>query len=438
MARLGVRVGIYSLYLTTMLKPAALRLRAQLWTIANNKGQVPSLPAEGRTSLELAPDSNRDFFAAIGFLPLGNHAIRADMVERLAAMGRQAVRDSREAHHRLQTERRASEQAARLAKTEINEWMIVAAALGEPIGAAEPAAPAAPAPAEPTPAVAMEPENETIEVSSPVCYVDSPELRAGEPSSESPVQAPGAAPANDAPAHGSASSEAAAAPAAAEKLPAEPVRPTIKLKPPKKIELPLLPPGQFRAAAEMLSLVGCSEPAIAPVLRALGYRVHLPSDETGPLHSFSLPPRYPREERRERGGERRGRDRRSHQAGEAAVHGPRRHDGAASQPADGAQQRQQRDRDQNRRGPERHEQAPQQPAGREHAPPQAMDRAKRPPEGQSQKPPRDRDQRFDKRGRRDAAGPAVRLVASTEKKGGPPAGDSPFAKLLELKFGNKK
>ena len=38
--------------------------------------------------------------------------------------------------------------------------------------------------------------------------------------------------------------------------------------------------------------------------------------------------------------------------------------------------------------------------------------------------------------RRDPGGPALRLYATTEKKGD--VADSPFAKLLELKLGGKK
>ena len=52
----------------------------------------------------------------------------------------------------------------------------------------------------------------------------------------------------------------------------------------------------------MMSLVGCSEPEMANVLRGLGYRVHPPSEENGPLHAFSIKPRFvrEREEQRER------------------------------------------------------------------------------------------------------------------------------------------
>ena len=51
-------------------------------------------------------------------------------------------------------------------------------------------------------------------------------------------------------------------------------------------------------------------------------------------------------------------------------------------------------------------------------------------------PPRD-DRRGPRPPRRDTGGPALRLYATTEKKGDP-ATDSPFAKLLELKLGGKK
>ena len=52
----------------------------------------------------------------------------------------------------------------------------------------------------------------------------------------------------------------------------------------------------------MMSLVGCSEPEMANVLQGLGYRVHPPSEENGPLFAFSMKPRFvrEREEQRER------------------------------------------------------------------------------------------------------------------------------------------
>ena len=159
LARLGVRVGVYSLYFPSMLKPVPIRLRAGLWMVARNRETIPPLPAEGRTSMDLPRDAERDFYATIGYLPLGDHAIRADMVERLAAMARQAVRESRESGAprpagAKATKRRPSRDASRGSRAatpppmdEISEWAIVAAAFGE----AEPAPRACDPPPAPEP-----------------------------------------------------------------------------------------------------------------------------------------------------------------------------------------------------------------------------------------------------------------------------------------------
>src|SRR5262249_13960845 len=151
--KLGVRVGIFSLYFPSMLKPVPIRLRAGLWMVAHNRDSIPTLPAEGRTSMDLPPGSEREFYGAIGYIPLGNHAIRADMVERLAARPRQAVRESRENARRAQQEEKKPAEAdarprrergrrgepaasappvpAPPTNDEISEWAIVAAAFGE-------------------------------------------------------------------------------------------------------------------------------------------------------------------------------------------------------------------------------------------------------------------------------------------------------------------
>ena len=110
--------------------------------------------------MDLPHGAERDFYATIGYIPLGNHAIRADMVERLAAMARAAVRDSRENARRAQQEkqegrdrrpsrprrrprgrRRRRRSRRRRTDDEISEWAIVAAAFGESEPAPKPAAP---------------------------------------------------------------------------------------------------------------------------------------------------------------------------------------------------------------------------------------------------------------------------------------------------------
>src|SRR5471032_1751502 len=170
LAKLGVRVGIYTLYFPSMLKPVPIRLRAGLWMVAKSRDTIPPLPAEGRTSMDLPRDAERDFYAAIGYLPLGNHAIRADMVERLAAMARQAVRESREATRRApqqQTKAPAAEQTTQAGEStapktdEISEWAIVAAAFGEAEPAVEASAPEEIKPEDPAPPVDAVPAVET-------------------------------------------------------------------------------------------------------------------------------------------------------------------------------------------------------------------------------------------------------------------------------------
>ena len=441
LARLGVRIGVFSLYFPSMLKPVPIRLRAGLWMIAKNREAIPTLPAEGRTSMDLPRDAERDFYSAIGYLPLGDHAIRADMVERLAAMARAAVRDSRESSRRAQQQEKQEKKPVAKATAdapaipaaatadEISEWAIVAAAFGEnepaetateaqaETSASEPVATSEPA-AEPAPEPAAETVAEAPAEAAPVVEsAPAEESTAQEPTGETTV--------GEEAANGPAATEPApetVAEAAAE--PAETTPAKAETKPTKKEPRPL-PPGWFRATPQMMSLVGCSEPEMADVLRALGYRVHPPSEENGPLYAFSIKPRFvrEREEQRER------------------------------------QRLQERERNQRRRErPERPNErqffadSPRPPKGRDDGPrsgsrPGGGHAGNGPrPEGQKQerkdgRPPQDNRGRDDRRGprppRRDSGGPALRLYASTETKG-EQAADSPFAKLLELKLGGKK
>jgi ATP-dependent RNA helicase SUPV3L1/SUV3 len=394
LARLGVRMGVYSLYFPSMLKPVPIRLRAGLWMVARNRDSIPPLPAEGRTSLNLPRDAERDFYAAIGYLPLGNHAIRADMVERLAAMARQAVRESREASRRAQQEKKAASAGTPTATSataapssdEITEWAIVAAAFGE--AEPQPAQTEPPAEAEPvaedtteraTAETGVEAASVEAKVAQPADVADTAESAAA--TSESDEQAP--------------SQEVAA--------------PSTGTDPRPKAEPTLLPPGHFRATPQMMSLVGCSEPEMADVLRGLGYRVLLPTEEGGP-HSFSVKPRFLREREEQRERQREQQRQHREQRRRERPDRPNERQFFADSPG--------------RDGPRRDHAKPHGPR----------------PDGGKGAPREDRrDER--PRGprlpRRDAGGPALRLYATTEKKGDN-AADSPFAKLLELKLGGKK
>lgn len=392
LARLGVRVGVYSIYFPSMLKPVPIRLRAGLWMIARNRETIPPLPAEGRTSMDLPKDAERDFYATIGYLPLGDHAIRADMVERLAAMARQAVRESRETARRTQPEKKPAVDAASTAPSaaaapsgspsaeEISEWAIVAAAFGE----------SEPAPAPDAPVV------EAVAVETPVVEAPAVEAPAVEASAAEE-------PASDALAADQA--------AAAETPPEE-----------KKPEGPrLLQPGHFRATPQMMSLVGCSEPEMANVMQALGYRVHPPTEATGPLHSFSMKPRFVREREEQRERQRlQQRQQREQQRRERPERPPNERQFFADAP------RQDRGKDGPRNSGPRSD-TPRNDSPRKDGPRKDGPRQDRggPPRGA--RPPR-----------RDSGGPALRLYATTETKSDAPAADSPFAKLLELKLGGKK
>ena len=173
----------------------------------------------------------------------------------------------------------------------------------------------------------------------------------------------------------------------------------------------------------MMSLVGCSEPEMANVLQGLGYRVHPPSEENGPLFAFSMKPRFVREREeqreRERLQQRQQRDQRRRERPER----PNERQFFADSP------RPERGKDDRRRDGQRHE-GPRQEGAPNKGPPNKGPR----PEGDR---PRD-DRRGPRPPRRDSGGPALRLYATTEKKSDAPAADSPFAKLLELKLGGKK
>jgi ATP-dependent RNA helicase SUPV3L1/SUV3 len=404
LARVGVRVGVYTVYIPTMLKPAAIRMRGMLWAIANGREASPSLPGEGRTSIVMTPEMDRGFLAAVGYMPLGERAIRADIVERLAWAARQAVRASRDGQRKDREPQQAKQQpkgrrGGASDAVVVTEWMIAAAALGEDPGIAAPAPQAA---VEPEPAPAPEPVD------------DGSALASRETDGSIPV-----------PLAWSTSE-----------------RRWIEFDENAKPKAPVLPPGHFRASAEMLSLVGCTEKEMAEILRDLGYRVHQPSEQTGPQPSFSMKPRFVREREERRGPDNReGRPqhRRRERRGDGE-RGPRPQDGAPRGERPPRPEGEQRpDRREHRPPRHRDGEAPAAGAARADQPRRDGPRQDGPRQDGPRRefPRRDGPRREGGRDRRDPGGPEFRLVASTEKKSDTPESDSPFAKLLELKLGKK-
>ncbi len=90
LARMDVRIGTYSIYVDSWLKPARVRDRAMLWTAWKGLDRLLELPTEGAISVPIAREL--EWYRAIGFLPLGPRALRADQVERLAFILRDATR----------------------------------------------------------------------------------------------------------------------------------------------------------------------------------------------------------------------------------------------------------------------------------------------------------------------------------------------------------
>jgi ATP-dependent RNA helicase SUPV3L1/SUV3 len=428
LARLGVRVGIYTLYLPTMLKPAAIKVRALLWAVWRGLPALPPLPAEGRTSLDMAGRDDRDFLAAIGYLPLGGHAIRADMLERVAAAARRAVRESRDAHEAYQRALAAQPKPAPVVDQggievpgESADVVTQSDAGLTPgsdgaISLASDEAPPPPSTGSDI-SIAASTEPEPVEVSSPVCY-------AGE------FETSGVAPANPmgGDAIGDAGSDAVVAvtpqpqpePVAAAAEPAAPAVPDLPTP-------PSLPPGHFRATPEMMSYVGCSETEMAAILRDLGYRVHMPAGPEGPP-SFSLVPRRQRDNRQQQ--RRPERNNRPHHQRHGAA--PRTGDAAERPTEQAAHQAQatpheprppraERPQDTQRQGKPR----PQPDRGKEQR--QARDNDQ--PRGERNN--RNEGRRDERRGdRRDKRRDDTTRTERTVSTG--PAVESPFAKLKEL------
>jgi ATP-dependent RNA helicase SUPV3L1/SUV3 len=82
---LGVKTGSFALFMPALLKPAALRLRALLWALAEGRAEVPALPAPGSIAWRDGDAAAPGFAAAMGWLPAGPVFIRLDVAERVAA-----------------------------------------------------------------------------------------------------------------------------------------------------------------------------------------------------------------------------------------------------------------------------------------------------------------------------------------------------------------
>jgi len=91
LARLGVRLGVETVYLPALLKPAAARLTALLWAVQAGR-PLPALPDGSRTSALVDAAVPADAYRAAGYVPAGPLAVRADVLERLLLAARRQGR----------------------------------------------------------------------------------------------------------------------------------------------------------------------------------------------------------------------------------------------------------------------------------------------------------------------------------------------------------
>lgn len=91
--RLGIRLGREGVFLPALLRPAAVELRALLWTVHAGLTNLPAALPPGRVSLPAESGVPDAFYRAVGYWPAGRLAIRLDMLERVAELAWRLLRD---------------------------------------------------------------------------------------------------------------------------------------------------------------------------------------------------------------------------------------------------------------------------------------------------------------------------------------------------------
>ncbi|HEX4111852.1 MAG TPA: hypothetical protein VH020_04895, partial [Stellaceae bacterium] len=118
LARLGLRFGVAHAYIPALLKPKAQAMRALLWSIAHG-ASLPVLPHG--TAAVRDPAVSEQFYAALGFVTLGERVLRVDRAETLSAELRRLGRQGPFA---------ATPELARLAGARVDELAAMLPALG--------------------------------------------------------------------------------------------------------------------------------------------------------------------------------------------------------------------------------------------------------------------------------------------------------------------
>jgi len=94
LARLGVRLGTQAVYCGELIGGDTLSLRALLAYVHFAVRPIPRPPDGGAVSIPMDEARPKALYAAMGFVPQGPLAVRADMAERLAARLRELAREA--------------------------------------------------------------------------------------------------------------------------------------------------------------------------------------------------------------------------------------------------------------------------------------------------------------------------------------------------------
>ena len=79
-----IKMGPLLVFLPELNKPAAVRLKALLWSLYNDKALPPPTPKDGVVSFGIDPDAvDRQFHQVIGYPVFAGRAIRIDMLDRV-------------------------------------------------------------------------------------------------------------------------------------------------------------------------------------------------------------------------------------------------------------------------------------------------------------------------------------------------------------------
>ena len=87
--RHGVRFGQYCIFVPSVLKPLATRVRWLLWSLSKGTASDSFAPETGLVTIPSVPKASVSDYLLSGYYPLGERALRIDMLERLADMLRE-------------------------------------------------------------------------------------------------------------------------------------------------------------------------------------------------------------------------------------------------------------------------------------------------------------------------------------------------------------